>query len=950
MPLEAGRQLGVYEVISPLGAGGMGEVYRARDTKLQRDVALKILPDAMAHNAERMARFEREAQVLASLNHPNIASIYGLEESNGVRALVMELVEGETLGERLRRAQPLTRPASRDTLSPQAGRGEKSSDSQPSPSGRGWPAGPGEGSSLAMDDALPIARQIAEALEYAHERGVIHRDLKPANVKITPEGAVKVLDFGLAKVLDTQDSTATLDAGDSPTLSAMATQAGMILGTAAYMSPEQAKGQRVDRRADIWAFGCVLYEMLTGRKPFEGETISEVLAAVIRAEPDWTAIPDTTPPSIQKLIRRCLQKDQRQRLQAIGEARIAIEETLNGSPLLTSPPPQGEGSPEERDGVRVSPLRRILPWAVAGLFVVTTMVAAIAYFRARSRPAQPIRSLIAAPEKASFAFDRPSGAPLLSPDGTRLVFPVQDASGKEALWVRPLDSLTAQRLQGTEGATYPFWSPDSRYVGFFQDGKLKKIDVTGGPPVLVGDAPDAYGGAWSRNDVIVLAPRILAGGLSSVPAAGGTPTPIASHKGSGGAFSNRWPVFLPDGRHFLYLSGDLDATGTSKLGIYVGELGTNEAKFLLQADSDALYAAPGYLLFLRGDTLMAQRFDAGNQKLDGDAFPVAEHVGSPQHYRLGLFSVSQTGLLVYDSGQGSAQGGRLVWVDAHGKETGNVGPAGVNGQRLSPDGKQVAYVAANSGAGTDDIWLMDLDRGVQTRFTFSPGRNEAPVWSPDGARIAYTSARQSQYNICVKNASGAGSAEPLFESDAMKFPTDWSRDGRYIAIGLLDPKGKTKWDIWMLPLFGDRKPFPYLQTPFNEGDAVFSPDGHWLAYGSDESGSSEIYLSPFPGGGAKWQVSQGGGVQTHWSRDGASLYYLAPGGKLMEASVKENGSTVEIGTPRQLFQEQMQNPTGGGETYAVAPDGKRFLVDKAEQGASLLLTLVANWTGETNNR
>jgi serine/threonine protein kinase len=585
MALQAGTRLGAYEIISPLGAGGMGEVYRARDTKLQRDVAVKILPETMARDAQRMARFEREAQVLASLNHPNIAAIYGLEESNGIRALVMELVEGETLGERIAASRPLTLPASRDTLSPQAGRGGKSNDLTPSPQGRGWSsgAGPGEGSrgsALATEDALPIAKQIAEALEYAHERGVIHRDLKPANVKITPEGTVKVLDFGLAKVLETQDTSTTTDIANSPTLSAMATQAGMILGTAAYMSPEQAKGQRVDRRADIWAFGCVLYEMLTGRKPFEGETISDVLASVIKTEPDWSAIPEPVPPSIQKLIRRCLTKDPKQRLRDIGEARITIEETISGVGEPFGLPREGEALPYPQPPK--SPLRRALPGALAAVGFLLAAVLAVAYlFKSPAAPVQSTQSLIAAPENVSFAFEPPAGAPTLSPDGTRLVFPARDASGKESLWVRPLNSLTAQRLQGTDGGRFPFWAPDSRQLGFFQDRKLKKIDVTGGPPVLICDAPTGRGGAWSKDGVIVFAPQIRGAGLSSVPAAGGTPAAIATPKESGGPSSNRWPVFLPDGRHFLYLSGNLESPGTPKLGIHVGETGSNEQKFLL---------------------------------------------------------------------------------------------------------------------------------------------------------------------------------------------------------------------------------------------------------------------------------------------------------------------------------------------------------------------------------
>jgi serine/threonine protein kinase len=917
----------------------MGEVYRARDTKLQRDVALKILPDVMARDAQRMARFEREAQVLASLNHSNIASIYGLEESDGIRALVMELVEGETLAERLGRGAGAARPRS-------------GSVSGSSGLGTGTVQRDAPQRSVSTEDALPIARQIAEALEYAHERGVIHRDLKPANVKITPEGTVKVLDFGLAKVLDPQDSSATMDVGNSPTLSAMATQAGVILGTAAYMSPEQAKGQRVDRRADIWAFGVVLYEMLSGRKAFDGETISDVLAAVIRAEPEWTSLPEATPPAVQNLIRRCLIKDPKQRLRDIGDARIAIDETISGT--MVSPVETHGQEAHTTTGAqagstyRRSLLQLVLPWVT----IATTlgMVAfAVVYFTRSQVSPSTVRALISAPEKVTFTFDGSSGGPVLSPDGKRLVFPATDSSGKQALWVRPMDSLTAQRLEGTDGATYPFWSPDSHYLGFFQDGKLKKIDVTGGPPVLLCDAPDARGGAWSNKGVIVFAPQVLAGGLSSVPAAGGMPSPVATHKGSGGAYSNRWPEFLPDGKHFLYLSGDLSAPGTNKLGVYVGAVGTNEEKFLLQADSDALYAPPGYLLFLRGDTLMAQRFDAGSQKLEGEVFPVAEHVGSPSQFRLGLFSVSRTGLLIFTSSGAGSTGGQLVWVDANGKEMNKVGPPGVFFPRLSPDGKRAAY-GATAGSGSPNLWLMDLERGVQTRFTFNSGGDIGPVWSPDSTRVVYTSVRKGNYDLYVKNASGAGSANLLLHSDDLKIPSDWSRDGRYIAYDQQDSKGKTKYDLWVVPLNGDHKPFAYLQTPFNEGTGMFSPDGHWMAYESDQSGRSEIYLSPFPAGGSKWQVSQGGGVQPIWSRDGSKLYYVSPGGKLMVASIKENGPAVAIGTPQELFQIQLQDPTAGGQSYAVAPDGKRFLVDQAGQGASPPLTLVTNWTEIVKNQ
>jgi eukaryotic-like serine/threonine-protein kinase len=898
MTIQSGTRLGHYEIIAAIGAGGMGEVYRARDSKLGREVAIKILPQTFVPDAERLGRFQREAKVLAALNHPNIASIYGLEDSGSTHGLVMELVEGPTLADRLKR-------------------------------------GP-----IPIDEALRIAKQICEALEYAHERGIVHRDLKPANVKATNDDAVKVLDFGLAKAIEGDPSS--IDISTSPTISRLATMQGVLLGTAAYMSPEQAKGKAVDRRADIWAFGCVLYEMLTGRMAFSGETVTDTLAAVIRAEPEWSELPGSTPAPLRLLLQRCLQKDARQRLRDIGEARIGVDEVLSGAP--------GPG-PAAAPPIPAPLWRRALPWSTTIVLGIIAAAFALAYMRADRTPEQSIRSLIPAPPKVSFAFSpAPYGTPLLSPDGTRLVFPGQGADGKESLWVRPLASLDAQQLQGTDGAAFPFWAPDSRQIGFFQDKKLKKIDVTGGPALTICDAENARGGTWNQSGTILFAPEPAAAAsatgstLFEVPAAGGTPSAIASRevKTSSGAFSNRWPVFLPDGRHFLYLSGNLYAPGTTQLGIYAGELGSSQAKFLVQAASDALYAAPGYLLFLRGDTLMAQGFDAGDQELKGSAFPVGQNVGSPQDYRLGLFSVSQTGLLIY--GAAPELGGQLVWFDDAGKRLGTAGPPGASFARLSPDGKRLAYASVNATAGSGDIWTEDLERGVQTRFTFGPV-SLAPVWSPDGSRIVYASADGASLSLMVRDSSGAGNPESLSSGGhEFQIPTDWSRDGRYILFQKGGSGSARLQAIWALPLFGDRKPFLYLQSQFGVGEGALSPDGRLVAYVSNESGNGEVYLSPFPGGGSKWQVSQGGGAGPQWSRNGGALYYAAPGGKILEASVKESGSAVEIGAPRELFQDEMMatNAAEANTGYSVTPDGKRFLVGEGSANASPL-TLVTNW-------
>jgi len=883
MALTSGAKLGPYEIGSPLGAGGMGEVYRARDSRLGRDVAVKVLPAKMAGNAELMTRFEREAQFLAALNHTNIATIYGLEESGATRALVMELVEGPTLADRI--AQ-----------------------------------GP-----LPLAEALPTAKQIAEALEYAHEKGIIHRDLKPANIKVTPEGKVKVLDFGLAKALETEPVASVL--ANSPTNDA-ATRAGIILGTAAYMAPEQAKEKPLDRRADIWSFGCVLFEMLTGRQTFEGETVSDVLAAVIMKDPDWGVLPASTPESIRRLLRRCLEKDSKRRLRDIGEAWITIDEILSGKDSAGLA--MGELPPTQPTW------QRALPWGVAVVLLVSTAFLAALFQRGPSVPLRSVRSSILPPEKTIFAFQGRVGTPVLSPDGGRLVFSARNSSGVVMLWVRPLDSLTAQPLAGTEGAAFPFWAPDSRSVGYFASGKLMKIDTFGGPTQTVCDAPNGRGGAWSAAGTILFAPRV-SGGLAQVSAAGGSPTPLYQRDQS----TLRWPVFLPDGRHFLYWAGNLLFTTLPKAaGIYLGSLDGKEQKFLFPADSDALYAPPGYLLFLKGETLVAQPFDARRLELTGEPFPLAEHVTNPLNYRLGQFSVSQSGDLIYHSG--SVAPAQAVWTDGSGKQLGAVGePDLIWEVRLSPDGKTLGETVGGPQSKNCDLWLVDLVRGVRTRFTFNPAIHANIAWSPDGANIAFSSTRAGRYNIYLQPANGIGTAQTLLEDDTNKYVGDWSRDGRYIAYSRTSsqPEG-----IWILPLVGDKKPFPFLPSQFNEQFPSFSPDGKWLAYDSDESGRTEVYVAPFPQANGKWQVSSSGGRQPRWRPDGKELFYLAGENNVMAASVQEKGGSLEIGNPQTLFVVNL-SPTAGLVPYDVAPDGKKFVfLTPPPQLIPEPITLVTNWT------
>jgi eukaryotic-like serine/threonine-protein kinase len=890
MTLAAGTRLGSYEVVAQIGAGGMGEVYRAHDSKLSRDVAIKVLPQAFANDPERLSRFQREAKMLASLNHPNIATIHGLEQSGGTSYLVMELVPGETLQERVKRD-----------------------------------------GAVPIEESLDIAKQIAEALEAAHEKQIIHRDLKPANVKVTPEGKVKVLDFGLAKAF--ADDSATGDLSNSPTLSRAATMQGVILGTAAYMSPEQARGKVVDKRTDIWAFGCVLFEQLTGKQAFDGEDITEILAAVVKIDPDWNLLPESTSPVIQKLLRRCLQKDKTLRLRDAGDARLEIHEALT-TPVSAEPV-----KPQEKSFLR----NDRAAWSIAA---VATLVAALgwgafAYLRRGPETAQPVRFFISPPGTGQLAMSAPtaSGAvanPLaISPDGNRIAIVVIAADGKLQLWVRSLDTLAAQPLAGTEGAFQPFWSPDSRFIGFFAGGKLKKIEVSGGPPITLCDAPDPRNGTWNRDGVIVFGPE-GSSALERVSAAGGVPTPATTL--SEGESVHLRPFFLPDGRHFLYRA----STGPGGGPLYVASLNSSERKLLLNADSSNVFYSQGYLLFLRETTLMAQPFDARRLALTGDAFPIAENIQNTSTFNpAGVLSVSENGILVYQTGTGTA-GSELLWLDRAGKRIGVLGDAAqYTDLELSPDGKRASFSIADQAGKGRDIWLYDVARGLRTRFTFDSQGARNSIWSPDGSRVVFNSLRKGHLDLYQKSSSGAGNEEVLFEDNQDKYPESWSPDGRFILYR--NRGGATGSDLFLLPLSGDHKPVPFLNTKFNEEIGKFSPDGRWVAYTSDESGRSEVYVVPFPGPGGKWQISTAGGSFPRWKYDGSEIFYLAIDNKLMSVTVNGKGANFDVGAIKPLFDTRIV--LGGRYQYAVSEDGQRFLINTApEQAASAPITVVLNWT------
>ncbi|MDH4063798.1 MAG: serine/threonine-protein kinase [Acidobacteriota bacterium] len=884
MALTPGTRLGPYEVIALLGEGGMGQVWRARDTQLDRDVALKLLPDAFISDPERLARFQREAKTLAALNHPNIAQIYGLERTDGQQALVMELVEGDDLSQRIAR-------------------------------------GP-----LPLDEALTIATQIAEALEAAHEQGIIHRDLKPANIKVRADGTVKVLDFGLAKAIEPTASSP--DVTQSPTITSPAqTMQGVILGTAAYMSPEQARGKPVDKRTDIWAFGCVLYEMLTGRRAFGGDDVSETLARVIEREPDFDALPATTPTPIRRLLRRCLERDRRKRQSDAADARLDIGDALVAFAVVTA-------TTSTRPAAH-----RWLPWTVAGVLAATLFAALLGWAPWRSvRVPQETRTDIVTPDTADPASFS------LSPDGRQIVFVASDEGGAQ-LWLRSLNSTTAETLPGTEGATSPFWSPDGRAIAFFAGGALKRLDLGAGTPVILAAAPAARGGTWNADGIILFAP-LGDCPLMRVAATGGNP------EAATGPSLRRcgWPHFLPDGRRFLFWASAVPRAEVSDVeqGIYLGTLDGGAPTLVTPAESSGAFLTSGWLLWVRAGALVAQRLDLEGAALIGDLVTLATTV-SAQTNRSAI-SVASTGEVAYRSG---ARPQQLTWVDRSGSTVGTLGrpePA-MSVPRVSPGGSRVSVNRPGEGGGDLDVWL--IDRARASRLTFGPATDSSAVWSPDAASIVFRSNRTGTFDLYRMPADGEAQEERLVASDQNKRPNDWSPDGRFVMYTSVDPQ--TKEDLWVVPVTGNHTPSEVLATPFSESWGAFSPDGLWVAYESDESGQLEVYIRPFvpPGaataGGGRKLVSTSGGIWPVWSPEGAELYYLSPAGEMMAVSMTASMGALEPGAPTVLFRTSLLDGRAfpgpnGARRYDIAPDGRFLLLNEvAGDDAGAPITLVQHW-------
>ena len=893
MAVTAGTKLGPYEIQSPLGTGGMGEVYRARDTRLDRVVAVKVLASHLSSSPELKQRMEREARAISSLNHPHICQLYDIGSHDGTDFLVMEFLEGETLAQRL---------------------------------GKG---------ALPLTEVFRIGIDVAEALAVAHRSGIVHRDLKPANIMLTAGGA-KLMDFGLAKPLGMQNA-ASGSGSAPPSFTAVATlsgpsplspltTAGSIVGTIQYMAPEQIEGKEADARSDIFAFGAVLYEMVSGKRPFSGKSQISVASSILESDPaPISSFKPNTPAAFEHVVTTCLQKNPEERYQSAQDIKlelqwIAANRQAPAAAALASAP----ALKKERIG-----------WAAAVIAAIVLGAAAAILFYHPAQPERSIRAVIDPPEKTSLNLTGDSaGPPVLSPDGASIAFAATAADGKTSLWVRPTNMLEARMLPGTGGAMFPFWSPDSHSVGFFAEAKLKTIDLSGGTAQVVCDATLGRGAAWGPGDIIIFSGGPISP-LLRVNASGGSPSAFTTIDGTLHT-SHRWPFFLPDGKHIVYLAMHHDPTKSANNTIYYASLDGKENRPLFRSQTNAIYA-DGFLLFGRGEQLMAQAFNASSGTLSG----------SPQIVLTGVMndaatwhmdaSASDDGLLIFASGaSGDVQ---LVWVDRNTKQISTIADklADMQGAVLSP---QADRVAMQINAGETDIWVLDLARGVRTRLTFGPVGNTDPRWSPDGAWIAYVSARDGRFAIYRKHSDGSG-AEELLVSDESQIAialSDWSRDGKFLLysqpLSGIGPARKT----WSLPLEGERKPALVLDRGAN---AKLSPDGHWLAYQSAESGTVQVYVVAFGGGQGKWQVSANGGTMPSWSKDGKELYYFDPTNSLFAVPVNSAGNALQFGTPERLVSNWTVPSV---PLYDVSPDSKKILLDRVPQQVSQSVTVVTNFT------
>ena len=898
MPLTSGAKLGPYEIQSPLGAGGMGEVYRANDTRLDRVVAVKVLAAHLSSSPDLKQRMEREARAISALNHPHICQLFDIGSQNGTDYLVMEFLEGETLAKRLAKgAMPLT-------------------------------------------EILRIGIAVAEALEVAHRKGIVHRDLKPGNIMLTPGGA-KLMDFGLAKTIGTAAADRSLGTPPSftasatlasPTLPSPLTVVGSIVGTIQYMSPEQIEGKEADPRSDTFALGAVLYEMAAGKRPFEGKSQLSVASSILEKAPEpISAINPSVPPAFEHVLSTCLQKNPEERFQTAHDVKLELQWIASGrSVRAQSASAPASSNRRERLGGAAAFIAAIIAaialGAAGGLFFYHV-------FYHPAQPAHAIRTVINPPEKATLNLSGDfAGPPVLSPDGASIAFTATAAESKIALWVRPMDSLDAHPLAGTEGAIFPFWSPDSRSLGFFADSKLKTVDLNNGSPSVIADAPFGRGGSWGSDGVILFSANTQTA-LTRVSASGG-PLAAATELDAAQHTSHRWPCFLPDGQHFLYLAINHDPSKSSNNTVYYASLDGRENRPLFRSQSNPVYA-DGFLLFARGDQLMAQPFDPAKGTLRDEPRSVARGVMNDISTWHMDATASPDGLLAF--GTGGTSDLQLIWFDREGKPLDTLAENLTNLQwaRISPQGDRVAL---QIDTGQNDIWVLDLARGVRTRLTFGNASSTFPVWSPDGKWIAYASDRNGRSNLFRKPSDGSGAEELLLNDDHQVLPNDWSRDGKYL---LYSRGGGIDGQIWALPLEGERKPWLVIPHAAVLISAQLSPDGRWIAYSSNESGVVELYVVPFRGGQGKWQLTAHGGAQPKWSGDGKQLYFMDQTYNLFTVPVKDVGGALQFGAPQRLVSSSTWSAPQ--IFYDVTPDGKKILLNRVAQQVNQSITVVTNF-------